>query len=219
MKVIIPAVICVSLMVGCAQLDQFVAATAPPEVQQQLAAYEAELADKAAQLEGLETAFAEQSVKLKELAEAGEVAEAKQVMAHLEALQLQYKSTADEYAAVAASERQLMEAQVSDTTQGLLGAIDPFVPAPLQPLVPAASSLVVMAMSRRSRKHTVKALKQVAIGNLGEGVKGVMRAVGAQHSSEDPKEIIGGAVKAARKGGATPETLAKLEQAQKELES
>ena len=92
-----------------------------------------------------------------------------------------------------------------------------FVPIPLQPFIPVASSLAVMLFSKRARKHTVSALRHVATGNIGEFIKDTMRAIGARHSSEDPTVIMGGAVKEAKAavlaGTMTMEGLAAIEAA------
>jgi len=63
------------------------------------------------------------------------------------------------------------------------------VPLPLQPLVPLASSLAVMLLSKRARKHTLQGLKGLAKGNLGELAGYVLKAVGAAHSSVQTKQV------------------------------
>lgn len=175
---------------GCKQIEALITASIPPEVQAQLDEQEAALAEYDKAILRVEEQAKEVAKQAKDAVEASDYATAQTLMAQLDNLQTEHKGLVDLYVSTADEARDSLEESVEGATSGVLGMLDPVVPVPLQPLVPALSSLLVMAGSRRSRKHTKKALRHVAVGNLGTGVKDILRAVGASHSSEASQKVV-----------------------------
>jgi len=188
MKQLIPVALVLPLC-GCAQLEALLTATIPPEVQQQLDEQEAALAQYDEAIARVEQQAKDVAAEAKVAVEAADYAKAQTLMAQLESLQTEHKGFVDLYLTTAAEAKDAIEESAQATTEGVLGMLDPLIPLPLQPLVPAATSLFVMAGSRRSRKHTKRALRHAAVGNLGTGVKDLLKAVGATHSSEATKKV------------------------------
>lgn len=97
----------------------------------------------------------------------------------------------------------------------------PFIPAPFQPLIPFASSLAVLALSTRARKHAGKALAATMRGNLGAAAASVLKALGAKHSNDTPAGVMEGAVVVAQaavaSGDMTSEQLAEITTLQEKL--
>lgn len=122
--------------------------------------------------------------QVKQQAEAGNVEASRLALVELDLKQKQYGQLVKEYNDITDKADAIIKDQVDPGVRGVLGLLDPFVPIPLQPLVPLASSLAVMLLSKRSREHTMKGLKGLAKGNLGELAGYVLKAVGATHSSE-----------------------------------
>jgi len=189
MKRLAPIVLVGLGLTGCAQIEALFQASIPPEVQQQLDEQEAALAEYDAAILRVEAQAQEIAQQAKEAVQASDYAKAQALMAELESLQVEHKGMVDLYLSTAEDARESLEGAADATAGGVLSALDPLVPVPLQPLIPAASSLLVMAGSRRSRKHTKRALRHAAVGNLGEGVKDILKAVGAAHSSEGTKKV------------------------------
>jgi len=189
MKRLAPIVLVGLGLTGCAQIEALFQASIPPEVQQQLDEQEAALAEYDAAILRVEAQAKEIAQQAKEAVQASDYAKAQALMAELESLQVEHKGMVDLYLSTAEDARESLEGAADATAGGVLSALDPLVPVPLQPLIPAASSLLVMAGSRRSRKHTKRALRHAAVGNLGEGVKDILKAVGAAHSSEGTKKV------------------------------
>ncbi|WP_291813910.1 hypothetical protein [Limnobacter sp.] len=79
--------------------------------------------------------------------------------------------------------------ETEPAVRGLLAILDPLIPIPLQPAVPLASSLLVMAFSRRSRRHVKQGLGHLAKGNVGGLLSYLLRAVGAKHTSPATEEV------------------------------
>ena len=127
--------------------------------------------------------------QVKEQAEAGNVEAARLALVELDLRQKQYGQLVKEYNDVTDRADEIIKSEVDPGVRGVLGLLDPFVPIPLQPLVPLASSLAVMLLSKRARKHTLQGLKGLAKGNLGELAGYVLKAVGAAHSSVQTKQV------------------------------
>jgi hypothetical protein len=174
---------------GCAQLEALLTASIPPEVQAQLAEQEAALAQYDEAILRVEEQAKAIAREAKEAVQAADYAKAQTLMAQLESLQQEHKGFVDLYMTTAADAKEQLEGTVEGAAGGVLSMLDPLVPIPLQPLIPAASSLLVMAGSRRSRQHTKRAIRHAAVGNLGTGVKDLLKAVGATHSSEATKKV------------------------------
>lgn len=190
MKRILAATVLAGTLSGCAQLEALITATVPPEVQAQLDEYEAALAVYDEQIRRVEAEAVAAADEAKEAIAAADFARADAAMQRLETLQVEHEGLVTNYTDTAAQSQEALAESIEGAASGVLGMLDPVVPVPLQPLVPALSSLLVMAGSRRSRKHTKKALRHVAVGNLGTGVKDILRAVGASHSSEASQKVV-----------------------------
>ena len=161
-----------------------------PRGQAQLDQQEAALAEYDKAILRVEEQAKEVAKRAQDAVGASDYATAQTLMAQLDTLQTEHKGLVDLYVSTADEARDSIEDSVEGAASGVLGMLDPVVPVPLQPLVPALSSLLVMAGSRRSRKHTKKALRHVAVGNLGTGVKDILKAVGASHSSEASQKVV-----------------------------
>lgn len=129
------------------------------------------------------------AAQVKEQAEAGNVEAARLALVELDLRQKQYGQLVKEYNDVKDQAFDVLHGEVDGPVRGVLGLLDPLVPLPLQPLVPLASSLAVMLLSKRARKHTLQGLKGLAKGNLGELAGYVLKAVGAAHSSVQTKQV------------------------------
>lgn len=105
------------------------------------------------------------------------------------------------------SEVQKQKATLEEIRQNsagsLLRLVAPFVPTPLQPLIPFSGSLVAGLLFKRGRENSFKAIKALASGKLNEAFVDAARAMGWQHTNTDPKKIMEGAESAANKAGDT----------------
>lgn len=129
------------------------------------------------------------AAEVKAQAEAGDVGSARLSLVELDQAQQRYGLLVKEYNDVTDRADAIIRQQVDMPVRGVLGLLDPVVPIPLQPLVPLASSLAVMLLSKRSRKHAIKGLKGLAKGNLGELLGFVLKAVGASHTSAATAQV------------------------------
>jgi len=189
MKRLIAATVLAGALSGCAQIESLLTATTPPEIQAQLDEYEAALAVYDESIRKVEDEAKATAEEAKEAIKAADFARAEAAMLRLEQLQVEHEGLVGNYTETAAASREALEESVEGAASGVLGMLDPLVPVPLQPLVPALSSLLVMAGSRRSRQHTKRAIRHAAVGNLGTGVKDLLKAVGATHSSDATKKV------------------------------
>lgn len=189
MKRTLLSIALIAPLCGCKQIEALLTASIPPEVQAQLDEQEAALAEYDAAILRVEEQAKEIAKQAKEAVQASDYATAQTLMAQLESLQTEHKGLVDLYLSTADEAKESLEESAEGATAGVLGMLDPLVPIPLQPLIPAATSLLVMAGSRRSRQHTKRALRHAAAGNLGTGVKDLLKAVGASHSSEATKQV------------------------------
>jgi hypothetical protein len=189
MKRLIAATVLAGALSGCAQLEALLTATVPPQVQTQLDEYEAALAVYDEQIRRVEDEAKVAAQEAKDAIAAADFARADAAMQRLETLQTEHAGLVTNYTDTAAQSQAALKDSVEGAASGVLGMLDPVVPIPLQPLVPALSSLLVMAGSRRSRQHTKRAIRHAAAGNLGTGVKDLLKAVGATHSSEATKKV------------------------------
>jgi len=175
-------------LTSCEAIDQLLTSSVPPAVQQQLAGHEEamEVYDAAIKRTEDEVKLALQAAK--DAAAASDWAAAQTAMSSIDALELQHSKLVESYNKQAAQARNALKAGVTPATHGLFAILDPLIPVPLQPLVPLASSLLVMLGSSRARKHTKRALRHALVGQLGDGVRDVLKAVGASHSSAASKK-------------------------------
>lgn len=218
-KILIPVVLCTTMLVGCDSIKRAAQATLSGGEQEQLAEYQAQISMLEAQVAAVE-AEAEREVKAAyEDARVGRTEELSGRLNRLLEIQQRHEDTVRLYGSAVEGERRLLAKGNKDLLQGVLGWVAPIIPAPVQPLIPFASSLAVMLFSSRARKHTGKALLATAKGSLGEAAGLLLKAVGAKHSSDEPATIVGGAIKMAKLNGADADQIAKLEQVKSELES
>ena len=121
------------------------------------------------------------------------------------------------------SEKFVFEGMDRKVIDGILAVAAPFIPAPAQPLLPFASSLLVLGLSTRARKHAGKALSASLRGNIGEAISYVLKGIGAKHSNDTADGVLAGAIKVAEHQVARGELdIAKLEalkEAQAKLEA
>lgn len=66
---------------------------------------------------------------------------------------------------------------------GVIDAIDPWVPAPLQPFKEVLAAAGALALFKRPRKHLVNGVKAVGRLNLKDAGADVLKAVGMLHST------------------------------------
>lgn len=184
---ILPAIVLVASLTSCQALTDYVTSTLGAEQQEQLAAYQAEIDSLERQIEEVE-AEAEATLKAA-VAEAktGTAESLSEYTSQLLALQEKHEKLVDSFTDTVNEERRFMDAAVKERTDGVLGAIAPLIPAPAQPLVPFASTLLLLAGSSRARRHTGKAAKALAKGNLADMGASLLKATGAQHSTNNSK--------------------------------
>jgi hypothetical protein len=73
----------------------------------------------------------------------------------------------------------------SRTADGIVTATEPWVPAPLKPLVGPLVVLAVGLAFKRSREHILNATKNVVV----DMPANLARAVGLKHTTDDPEEL------------------------------
>jgi outer membrane murein-binding lipoprotein Lpp len=218
-RIVIPVVLSVGLLTGCDSIRKMAEGSISEQDQQQLEAYRAEIASLESEIALVESQAEAQTKAAYEDARKGLTQNMGIRIGQLIELQERHEELVGSYTAAVEGERKIMTGGTQKAIDGVLGWLGPLVPAPAQPLIPFASSLAVMLFSSRARKHTGKALKATMKGSLGEAAALVLKAVGASHSSNDPAEIVGGALKMAKQQGADSEKLAKLEEVKSELEA
>lgn len=187
MRLLATTVLIASLS-GCQVIERMLETSLPPAVQQQLDDHDKamEVYDDAIKRTEAEVKAALEAAK--DAAASSDWAAAQTAMSQIDALELQHSKLVESYNKQAEQARNILKAGVAPATHGLFAVLDPLVPIPLQPLVPLASSLLVMLGSSRSRKHAKRALRHVLVGQLGDGVRDVLKAVGAAHSSAASKQ-------------------------------
>ena len=136
-----------------------------------------------------EDAIVQLAKQVKQQAAEGNVEGARLALVELDLKQKQYGQLVKEYNDVKDQADSILRQQVDPAVRGVLGLLDPVVPLPLQPLVPLASSLAVILLSKRSRKHALQGLKGLAKGNLAELGGYLLKAVGAAHTSAQTKQV------------------------------
>jgi hypothetical protein len=147
--------------------------------------------------------------QVKQQASEGNLEGSRLALVELDLKQKQYGQLVKEYNDIKDQADSILRQQVDPAVRGVLGLLDPVVPLPLQPLVPLASSLAVILLSKRSRKHALQGLKGLAKGNLAELGGYLLKAVGAAHTSAQTKQVAeleakGAHVKVQQDEGAEP---------------
>ena len=127
--------------------------------------------------------------QVKQQASEGNLEGSRLALVELDLKQKQYGQLVKEYNDIKDQADSILRQQVDPAVRGVLGLLDPVVPLPLQPLVPLASSLAVILLSKRSRKHALQGLKGLAKGNLAELGGYLLKAVGAAHTSAQTKQV------------------------------
>ena len=173
---------------SCQVIERMLETSLPPAVQQQLEDHDEAMAVYDAAIKRTEDEVKAALDAAKQAAAASDWAAAQTAMSQIDALELQHSKLVESYNKQASQARNILKASVTPATHGLFAILDPLVPVPLQPLVPLASSLLVMLGSSRARGHAKRALRHVLVGQLGDGVRDVLKAVGASHSSAASKQ-------------------------------
>lgn len=174
---------------GCEAIEKYVESGLSEEDKAAVAEYQADIAaleQRIQQVEQeseatIETALAQ--------AKSGDTEGLGSLLSALLDLQTQHEALVEEYQGVVGKERAVIEDAVKAKTEGFLGMLAPLIPAPAQPLLPFASTLLVFGASRRARKHALSAAKATAKGNLAETVAYLLKASGAKHSNATPAEV------------------------------
>lgn len=189
MKKILVAAVLVGGLSGCQALEKLFDNSLPAGVQKQLEEHDQALAVYEEAISRTE-AEVEASLELaREAAKVGDWAATQTALAEISSLEQQHGKLVESFNTQASQARSIVAEAVQPAASGLFAILDPLIPVPLQPLVPMASSLFVMLFSKRSRKHTARALRHTAVGQLGSATADLMKAVGAQHSSEATKKV------------------------------
>lgn len=188
-RYVVAVAITLPLFAGCQLLENLTRSSLSVQEQVELDQYQSRIAE-------LEQAIRQQEQEAEATLETavaevrrGEASKLGQRVGGLLSLQERHEELVAEYVSVVSQERELLDAALGDRVNGVLAVAAPFIPAPIQPLVPFASTLLVFALSSRARKHTAKALAALAKGNLGEMAAALLRASGAAHSSEGTKAV------------------------------
>lgn len=182
------AALCVAPLAGCQAIENLFTQSLSPELQSTLDSYDESLQDWSQAIAKAEQDIEELAKQAKTQAEEVDWAGAQITLGQLAARQDQHKLLTEQYTRIAQQERELLENHIGTATGGVLAILDPLVPIPLQPLTPFASTLLVMLLSRRGRKHAKNALRHTLVGNLGETAKDLLKAAGAKHTEDQPEQ-------------------------------
>ena len=188
-KYIIASALVLPLFAGCQLLENLTQSSLSVEEQVQLDQYQSRIAE-------LEQAIRQQEQEAEATFDTavaeirrGETSLLAQRIGGLVTLQERHEDLVAEYVQAVSEERKLLDGALGQRVNGILAVAAPFIPAPIQPLVPFASTLLVFALSSRARKHTATALKSLAKGNLAGLAAGLLKASGAVHSSPATKAV------------------------------
>ena len=211
-KTLLAVVVGASLLAGCETLQDLSQASLTPQQVEQLDEYTARIAQQEKIIEGLEAQVIEVSKATARDLKNGEVADLANRLSLLMDIQEAHEAAVGEYQQAIEEERAIIASGTKKVTDGFLAVVAPFIPAPIQPLLPFASSLLVLAMSTRARKHAGKALAATAKGALGDALSSTLKAVGAKHTSDTPDDLLKDALMAAQAAYAKGDiTIEKLE--------
>ena len=220
MKQLTIIVVCLPLFASCDTLNSWAESSLDPTEQAYFDSYSASAEIQDQKILDLEAEITETLSSVRDLREIGAI---ESRMNEVRELQVEHASAVKAYEDVAGRANRVLTESLASKGGGFLSMIDPFVPIPLQPLIPLLSSAAVLVMSKRGRKHAGKGIRHALSGNVGELVASVFRAVGAKHSNTNPTKILGGAIAEARiqviKGELPQSVLTKLEEAHASLES
>jgi hypothetical protein len=184
---IIPALILVGGLSSCQALTDFVTGSLAQEQQEQLLAYQDEIATLEQMIRQVEQE-AEATLQTAVVqAKAGAAEDLGLYAGQLLELQEKHEELVGKYVSTVGEERKMLDAAFKQRADGVISLVAPLIPAPVQPLVPFASTLLVLIASSRARRHTGRAMKALAKGNLGEMGAYLLKAAGAKHSSPGSK--------------------------------
>ena len=209
--------------VSCGTLKELSQSSLSQEQVAELDAQTAKIAALEQSIETMETQAEELSKAIADDAKAGRLEQLNGRLSLFLDLQESHEAAVKQYAVAVEEEREIIGSGTKKVVDGFLAVASPFIPPPAQPLLPFASSLLVMALSSRARKHAGKALAATAKGNVGEAISFILKGVGAKHSNDTAEGVLSGAIKVAEHQVARGELdLAKLEalkEAQAKLEA
>lgn len=177
------------MLVSCGQLDTYLEDRLSTVNAEAYDAWLRAAEEQEVRIADQEDAIVELARQVKQQASEGNLEGARLALVELDLKQKQYGQLVKEYNDVKDQADAILKQQVDMPVRGVLGLLDPLVPIPLQPLVPIASSLVVVLLSKRSRKHALQGLKGLAKGNLAELGGYLLKAVGAAHTSAQTKQV------------------------------
>lgn len=195
---LLAVVVGLPLLTSCDTLRNLSEASLSPQEIAQLDEYTARIAQQEKIIEGLEQQVVAVSKQTLEELKAGETAEIATRMSLLLDIQEAHEAAVAEYQQAIEEERAIISTGTKKVADGFLAVAAPFIPAPIQPLLPFASSLLVLALSTRARKHAGKAIAATAKGALGEALSSTLKAVGAKHTSDTPDDLLKDALMAAQ---------------------
>ncbi len=195
---LLAVVVGLPLLTSCDTLRNLSEASLSPQEVAQLDEYTARIAQQEKIIEGLEQQVVAVSKQTLEELKAGETAEIATRMSLLLDIQEAHEAAVAEYQQAIEEERAIISTGTKKVADGFLAVAAPFIPAPIQPLLPFASSLLVLALSTRARKHAGKAIAATAKGALGEALSSTLKAVGAKHTSDTPDDLLKDALMAAQ---------------------
>ena len=188
-RYIIAAAVSLPLLTGCQLLESLTESGMSVEDQAQLDDYQSQIAVLEQKIRKIEQeAEATFDTAVDEVGR-GETELLGQRVAGLLELQEAHEALVADYAKVVSDERALLDGALKTQVGGFLTLAAPFIPAPAQPLIPFASTLLVFAISSRARKHAGKALAALAKGNLADMAAALLKASGAAHSSPTTKAV------------------------------
>jgi hypothetical protein len=176
-------------LAGCGMLESLSESAMTVEEQAQLDEYQEQIAvleQKIRQIE--QEAEATFDTAVAEVGR-GETSLLAQRLGSLLELQEDHEALVAKYTEAVSEERELLDGALKQQVSGVLTLAAPFIPAPIQPLIPFASTLLVFAVSSRARKHAGKAIAALAKGNLAEMAAALLKASGAAHSSPATKQV------------------------------
>ena len=195
---LLAVVVGLPLLTSCDTLRGLSQASLSPQEVAQLDEYTARIAQQEQIIAGLEQQVVAVSKQTIEEIKDGDTAEIATRLSLLLDVQEAHEAAVAEYRQAIEEERQILSSGTKKVTDGFLAVAAPFIPAPFQPLLPFASSLMVLALSTRARKHAGKALAATAKGALGDALSSALKAVGAKHTSETPDDLLKDALTAAQ---------------------
>ena len=185
MKQIIIALCLLPLLAACKASD----IPLQPDEQAEVAVLKAEIEERDARLAALEGEAKGHLAAAEAAAKTADKAAFDLAAAELTANVEEYEEVLDARREAADAETAIYKAAQDRGTQGFLGMIAPFVPAPLQPLVPFGSALVGMLFLDRPRKHLIAGVKGAAKLQVGQMLGSMAKAAGWSHSTKTTKEI------------------------------